>query len=127
MIIGFTVGVWDTFHTGHENFLGKCREACDFLHVGIMTDFWCHVQKGHDRPYWSLQKRMRDLRQTGLADNIVILDTLDMSKYLQMVHIWFKGADQKNMLPLDYGHVIFIERTPAVSTTDNIERLRRTK
>lgn len=35
MVIGFTVGVWDLFHEGHENFLKECKQHCDFLYVAI--------------------------------------------------------------------------------------------
>lgn len=126
MKIGFTVGVYDLLHEGHINSLKFCKQNCDYLNVGIMTDFWCHVQKGHDRPYQSLQMRMSNLRISAgnLIDNIVILDTLDMHQYLQMVDVWFKGEDQKNMRPFDYGNVIYVPRTPNISTSMIIENNR---
>ena len=115
--LGLTIGVWDLWHVGHENFLSYARSECDFLFVGIMTDFWCHVQKGHNRPYESLQHRLMNLRNSYLADKIVIIDTLDIHNYLQMVDVWIKGEDQRNMRPLDWPNTVFIERTEGVSTT----------
>lgn len=120
--IGFTVGVWDLFHQGHNNFLQECKKHCDFLHVGIMTDFWCQVQKGCDRPYYCLAKRIVDLRQHPAVDNIVVLDTLDMEPYLSMSHVWLKGEDQKNMLPIHYPSTAIIKRTAGVSSTDEITK-----
>lgn len=118
MKIGFTVGVWDLFHEGHLNFLKKAKTYCDFLHVGIMTDYWVRVQKGHtNRPIDSLETRIVNLQKIFYVDNIVIIDTLDVSQYLQMCHIWIKGEDQKNMKPLTFPNSIFIERTKGVSTT----------
>jgi len=117
MVIGFTVGVWDVFHQGHVNVLKQCKEQCDYLHVGIMTDFWCHVQKGHDTLSQSLQKRMESLRECADVDNIVILDTLDMHLYLQMTDIWFKGTDQKNMRPFEFANSVILKRTPGISST----------
>lgn len=121
--IGFTVGVWDLFHKGHINFLKDAKKHCDFLHVGIMTDYWVRVQKGHQgRPVDSLELRINNLRQSELADNIVVLDTLDMSQYLQMAHVWIKGEDQKNMRPNEFSNTIFINRTKGISTTDLIKK-----
>jgi glycerol-3-phosphate cytidylyltransferase len=121
MKIGFTVGVWDLWHKGHENFLEEAKKHCDYLHVGIMTDFWVRVQKGHERPAESLELRLVKLRNSGLADNIVILDTLDMHEYLQMVDVWIKGEDQKNMRPNNYPNVEYVKRTPNISTTKLIQ------
>jgi glycerol-3-phosphate cytidylyltransferase len=123
MKIGFTVGVWDLLHQGHLNFLKNAKQHCDFLHVGIMTDYWVRVQKGHSgRPVQSLEHRIVNLNKVKYVDNIVILDTLDMSQYLQMCHIWIKGEDQKNMRPFDFKNSIFITRTEGISTTLLIEK-----
>lgn len=120
-ILGFTVGAWDLFHEGHSNFLTQCKSQCTYLIVGIVTDYWIRVQKGHDRPDESLQLRITQLRDKKLADKIVIIDTLDISQYLQMVDIWFKGNDQKNMRPVEFSRTIFIPRTLGISTTQRIE------
>lgn len=122
--IGFTVGVWDVFHHGHIEFLKKAKTHCDYLHVGIMTDYWVQVQKGPERPMESLQKRMESLRTSGLADNIVVIDTLDMSQYLQMCNVWIKGMDQKNMRPFQYPNEVFLNRTDGVSSSEIIELLK---
>lgn len=116
-VIGFTVGVWDMFHVGHINFLTEARKHCDYLAVGIMTDYWVRVQKGHTRPARSLEHRRMDLWESGLADRIVTLDTLDMTPYLQMADVWIQGKDQKNMRPAQYLNTVQIERTPNISTT----------
>jgi glycerol-3-phosphate cytidylyltransferase len=118
--IGFTVGVWDLWHEGHSNFLKHARQYCDYLHVGIMTDYWVRVQKGHDRPAQSLEKRLVDLRMSKLVDNIVVLDTLDMTPYLQMADIWIKGEDQKNMRPTEFMNTKYLPRTKNISTTQLI-------
>jgi len=125
MKLGFTVGVWDLFHEGHLNFLKKCKNHCNYLFVGIMTDFWVRVQKGHDRPYHSLEKRICNLRESELADKIIILDTLDIHSYLQMVDVWIKGKEQKNMRPNMWVNEIFIERTPNISTTELLKQIRK--
>lgn len=122
MKIGFTVGVWDLFHKGHINFLSDAKKHCDYLVVGIMNDFWVRIQKNHERPAESLEQRIVKLRESGLSDRIIVLDTLDMHPYLQMVDVWIKGDDQKNMRPSDWaGKQVYIKRTPDISTTLVIE------
>ena len=119
--IGFTVGVWDLWHSGHEHILKNARLHCDYLVVGIMTDYWVRVQKGHKRPIESLAKRMVNLRNSGLVDKIVVLNTLDMSPYLQIADVWIKGSDQCNMLPEDYPNCVYIPRFPGISTTEKLK------
>jgi cytidyltransferase-like protein len=125
MKLGFTVGIWDLLHEGHTNLIKKCKDHCDYLFVGIMNDFWVRVQKGHDRPFQSLEERISKLRQVDMVDKIVILDTLDMEPYLQMVDVWIKGKEQKNMRPITWPNEIFLDRTPGVSTTDLIKKIRK--
>lgn len=122
--IGFTVGVWDLFHEGHLNLLKEAKKHCDYLYVGAMTDYWVRVQKSHDRPIESLEQRLVSLKTCNLVDKIVILDTLDMTPYLQMVDVWIKGKEQKNMRPLYWPNEIYIERTPNISTSDLAKKLK---
>ena len=122
IIIGFTAGVWDMCHKGHTNFLKKCKEHCDYLIVSVATDYITRVQKGHLRPVNSLGQRLTDLRNSGLADKLVITDGLDVSVYLQIADVWFKGSGgQPNLRPLEYANIIYIERTPGISTSMLIE------
>ena len=47
-----------------------------------------------------------------------------MDQYLQMVDVWIKGEEQKNMRPNDWpGETVFVGRTPEISTTSIIEKL----
>lgn len=115
--IGFTVGIWDRLHSGHINILTESKLHCDHLVVGIMNDYWCNVQKGHNIGIQSLQLRMENLRNSNLADKIIILDTLDMYPYLQMADVWIKGEDQKNMKPDTWNGTVYIKRTEGISST----------
>ena len=124
IIIGFTAGVWDMCHEGHTNFLKKCKEHCDYLIVSVATDYITRVQKGQNRPVNSLEQRLTDLRNSGLADKLVITDGLDVGMYLQIADVWFKGSGgQPNLRPLEYANIIYIEYTPGISTTMLIEEL----
>lgn len=122
MKIGFTVGVWDLLHEGHRNMIKHAKEQCDYLVVGVMTDYWVRVQKGHDRPRTSLEHRIRSVQNLKIADKIIPIDTLDMSQYLQMSDVWILGENQKNMKPFNWeGEKVLIRETPDISTTKIIK------
>ena len=117
--IGFTCGVYDLFHKGHRIFLKRCRKHCDYLIVAVVTDYIVRVQKGQDRPIDPLFVRIDNVMP--YADKVIIVDTLDMTPYLQMVDLWIKSVGQNNMKPFDYPDTIFLPRTPGISTTKIIE------
>lgn len=116
--IGFTVGVWDLFHEGHVKILREANKHCNYLIVGVMTDYWVRVQKGHDRPHDSLETRILSVRNSNLAKKVIPLDTLDMTPYLQIADIWILGENQRNMKPFNWpGEQVRIPETKGISTT----------
>lgn len=118
MRIGFTVGVFDLLHHGHNNLLTTAQEHCDLLLVGVMNDYWVRVQKGHDRPAQSEQTRLLAVRNHSGVWKAILLDTLDMSPYLQVADVWLLGENQRNMRPFDPPiPQVRIPETPGVSTT----------
>ena len=118
MKIGFTVGVFDLFHEGHYNLLERCIDYCDYLIVGVMNDYWVRVQKGHERPHQSEQTRLLAVQNYFAVDKAILLDTLDMTPYLQIADIWLLGANQRNMRPFDSPiPKVRLPETPGISTT----------
>jgi len=127
-LVGFTVGVWDLFHDGHRNLLDYCAARCDRLFVVVMTDYWTRVQKGHKRPAESEQARLRSVElhpsvyRAFLQDPDARVNGLDMTAYCRMSDVWFRGENQKNMLPVEPRiPVVYVPETPGVSTTLLIE------
>ena len=123
--IGFTVAVFDCLHQGHINFLKNCYKYCDYLIVALMTDYWVMVQKGKDRPEQSLEIRINALKEMNLCDKIIEMDTLDMTEYLKMVDVFIKGEGQNNMRYNYSGEIVYIPRTPNISTTNIIQQKRK--
>ncbi len=126
MKLGFTVGVFDLLHEGHQNLLKRACSLCDYLIVGVATDWLTRVQKGHDRPSQSYEVRAlaveRFLRTLPKMGRVIEIDTLDMTPYLQMVDVWVVGENQRNMRPFQWGAQVRIPETPGVSTTLLLQR-----
>ena len=118
--VGFTVGVFDLFHDGHKNLLTYCGERCDYLIVALVTDHLARVQKGHDRPAWSYQKRYVEVRKWPTVNRVVPIDRIDeqsMRDMLAFADVWFRGENQTNMPLVDWPAIHWVPETPGVSTT----------
>lgn len=49
-LVGYTAGVFDLLHNGHQRYLAACARLCDTLIVGIDTDAVVRAKKGLGRP-----------------------------------------------------------------------------
>jgi len=126
MNIGITFGVFDLFHEGHKKALKFCLERCDYLIVGLYTDYWVRVQKGHGgRPVWSYEKRKevldRFFQEQKVNYRIIKMDSLDIDNELRFADIFFKGVEQKNMRWSGTPNIILVPYTEGISTTSIIK------
>jgi hypothetical protein len=65
------------------------------------------------------------VRSCPLVWKAILLDTLDMTPYLQVADVWLLGENQRNMRPFDYPiPQIRIAETPGISTTLLLEQRR---
>ena len=120
MRVGFTVGVFDLMHDGHKNLLDYCGARCDYLVVALVTDHLARIQKGHDRPAWSYQKRYVEVRKHPSVHRIIPIDRIDedhMRTLLAFADAWFRGENQTNMPLIDHPIIEWVPETPGVSTT----------
>jgi glycerol-3-phosphate cytidylyltransferase len=96
MKIGFTVGCWDVFHKGHRNHLTIALNECDFLIIGIVTDWLVKMQKGCN-PYDSYDLRKQNLHQFLNEKNnfkTIPIDSLQQNWISDVIDIAFVGEDQ---------------------------------
>ena len=70
---GFTAGVFDLFHVGHLNLLRNCKETCEYLMVGVLTDDFVYQMKGA-YPYITLADRMEIIASIKYVDEVVPVD-----------------------------------------------------
>ena len=124
MIVGFTVGVFDLYHEGHKNLLAYCGDRCDYLIVALVTDQLARLQKGHDRPAWSYQKRYVELRKHPAVARVIPIDRIDeqsMRDMLAFTDIWFRGENQTNMPLIHWPTITWVPETPGISTSRLIQ------
>ena len=77
--VGFTAGVFDLFHIGHLNLLSNCKENCEYLMVGVLTDDFVEMLKGK-RPFIPLEERMEIVKAIKYVDEVVPVDTHNTCK-----------------------------------------------
>lgn len=116
-----TYGTFDLLHYGHINLLRRAKELGDYLIVALSTDEFNHNEK-HKMCYFSYEKRKQLLEAVRYVD-LVIPETNwnqklhDIDKY--KVDIFVMGNDWEGKFDIlkDYCEVIYLPRTPEISTS----------
>lgn len=115
-----TYGTFDLLHYGHINLLQRARELGDFLVVALSTDEFNSV-KGK-KCYFSYYERKRLLEAIRYVD-LVIPETDWEQKAIDVVNhkidIFVMGNDWEGKFNFlkEYCEVIYLDRTPDISTT----------
>jgi cytidyltransferase-like protein len=77
MIIG---GCFDVLHPGHLDFLSKTKKLCDYLIVLLEPDEKVKLMKGNSRPINNEKIRIKNLENTGFADEVILLPMLQTNE-----------------------------------------------
>lgn len=134
MIKGYTTGAFDLFHVGHLRRLKGARSYCDYLVVGVSTDE-C-VANYKRSPIVPFDQRIEIIRSLRYVDEAVAQIDLDKFRAWQDLRydVLILGEDQRQydttfgaIEKLKRSGVTLIQelRLDGVSTTDIIERIRR--
>ena len=117
-----TYGTYDFLHEGHIRLLERAKTLGNYLIVGVTADGF-DMARGKINVGQSLMERVEAVRQTGLADKIIIEEYEgqkidDIRKY--GVDIFTVGSDWVGKFDYlnEYCKVIYLERTPGVSSTE---------
>ena len=116
-----TYGTFDLFHDGHRRLLERAKTLGDDLIVGVTTDNY-DDSRGKLNVQQSLMQRIRNVQDSGLADEIIIEEyegqkVQDIQKY--KVDIFAIGSDWLGKFDYlnDYCDVVYLDRTKGVSST----------
>ena len=116
-----TYGTFDHLHQGHINILKRAKQLGDYLIVGVTSDNF-DMKRGKINVSQSLYKRIQNVSETGLADEIIVeeyegqkIDDIIKFKIDTFVvgSDWIGKFDYLN----DYCKVVYLERTEGVSST----------
>ena len=117
-----TYGTYDLLHYGHINLLKRAKALGDYLIVALSTDEFNEHQK-NKRTYFSYEKRKGMLEAIRYVDLVIPEETweqkvTDVKKY--DVSIFCIGEDWRgkfDFLKEQGAEVVYLERTPEISTT----------
>jgi choline-phosphate cytidylyltransferase len=123
-----TFGTFDVFHVGHLRILERARQLGDRLVVGVSTD-QLNISKKGRAPVYTQNERMEIIASLRCVDEVFFEESLELkgsyieqfrANVLVMGDDWQGKFDQFNNLC----EVVYMPRTPAISTTEVIEKIR---
>jgi len=126
-----TFGTFDLFHVGHLNILTRARGLGDRLVVGVSSDA-LNVRKKSRPPVYDQEDRMQILRALACVDEVFIEESLEQkgdyirdfgASTLVMGDDWAGRFDHFAC----YCDVVYLPRTPSISTTEVLEIVKRQK
>ena len=116
-----TYGTFDLIHYGHINLLKRAKELGDYLIVALSTDEfnWNSKQK---KCYFSYQKRQQLLEAIRYVDLVIPEECWEQKVtdvQLYKVDTFVMGDDWAGKFDFlkDYCQVVYLPRTPEISTT----------
>ncbi|MCL1062986.1 adenylyltransferase/cytidyltransferase family protein [Shewanella benthica] len=126
-----TFGTFDMFHIGHLSIIERAKELGGHLTVGVSSDA-LNFSKKQRFPICSERDRMRIVKALSCVDEVFLEESLELkAEYINahradclvMGDDWLGKFDE--LKPLC--DVIYLPRTPAISTTQLIEVVREIK
>ena len=124
-----TFGTFDVFHLGHLRILQRAKKIGSHLIVGISTDELNFSKKGK-YPVYSEEERMEIIKSIRYVDEVFYEESLERKgEYLKKykADILVMGDDWKGKFDVysSLCQIIYLPRTPSISTTQIIEKIQK--
>lgn len=126
-----TFGTFDVFHVGHVNILERAASLGDYLIVGVSSDELNFSKKGR-YPIYSQEDRIKIISSLKGVNEVFIENSLELKKeYIKQydANVLVMGDDWLGKFDWvkDVCDVVYLPRTPSVSTTEIIEVVKTLK
>jgi glycerol-3-phosphate cytidylyltransferase len=123
-----TFGTFDVLHVGHLRILERAAALGDRLVVGVSSDALNLAKKGR-APVFPQDERMRLVSALRCVHAVFLEESLERKREYLLQHqadVLAMGDDWKGRFDefSDVCRVVYFERTPAISTTAVIEKIR---
>lgn len=120
-----TFGTFDVFHVGHINILERAAALGDYLIVGVSSDK-LNFDKKSRYPIYNEADRMKIIQSLKFVDQVFIEESLELKlEYIKKYNadILVMGDDWTGRFDWVKSDcdVIYLPRTPSISTTEIIE------
>lgn len=120
-----TFGTFDVFHVGHVNILERAASLGDYLIVGVSSDK-LNYSKKQRYPIYSQEERTKIISSLKFVNEVFIEESLEKKlEYIKTYNadILVMGDDWAGRFDWVKSdcEVIYLPRTPSISTTEIIE------
>jgi glycerol-3-phosphate cytidylyltransferase len=127
MKIIITFGTFDVFHIGHLRILEKAKSLGDKLIVGVSTDA-LNMAKKNRNPIYSESERFEIISALSCVDDVFYEHSLELKReYIinSQASVLIMGDDWEGRFDVysDVCEVVYLPRTPSISTTELIEKI----
>lgn len=122
-----TFGTFDVFHVGHLRVIERAAALGDRLVVGVSADALNISKKGRE-PVFSQAERIAIVAALKPVDAVFIEESLELKRDYILEHqadVLVMGDDWAGRFDefKDVCEVVYLPRTPAISTTALIEKI----
>lgn len=126
-----TFGTFDVLHVGHVRVLNRAAEFGDRLVVGVSSDALNFSKKGRN-PVFSQDERLEIVANLKTVDEVFVEESLELKRDYISAHgaqLLVMGDDWAGKFDFvsDLCEVVYLPRTPSVSTTAIIEHITTTR
>lgn len=126
-----TFGTFDVFHVGHINILERAAKLGDYLIVGVSSDALNYSKKSR-YPIYNESDRLKIISSMRVVNEVFVEESLELKlEYIKKFNadILVMGDDWAGRFDWvkPACEVVYLPRTPSISTTEIIEVVRSNK
>jgi glycerol-3-phosphate cytidylyltransferase len=124
-----TFGTFDVLHIGHINILERSKALGNYLIVGVSSD-QLNFSKKKRFPIYDQAQRIKIIQSLKFVDEVFLEESLALKRqYLSTysADILVMGDDWSGKFDefKDICDVVYLQRTPSISTTEIIEIVKK--